>query len=89
MTVGESHSSEGGLQATDVFVSLFAAGAIAGVVWAIVFGLFSGAAYGLEYFQVALPQIAQDGLSIARDVLPWLAAIPAAWFGYQFIIRLP
>ncbi|UYN90248.1 MAG: hypothetical protein KIT08_03180 [Anaerolineales bacterium] len=85
------HTSEhgSGLSATDIFVGLLGAGTIAGVVWSVVFGLFAGAAFGLEYFQVQLPQIAADGLHIASQVLPWLAAIPAAWFGYQFIIRLP
>ncbi|MCW5874062.1 MAG: hypothetical protein KIS88_05390 [Anaerolineales bacterium] len=91
MSVGESHTSkhDSGLDTMDVFVSLFAAAVIAGVVWSVVFGVFAGAAYGLEYFQVELPQLAADGLRIAGSVLPWLAAIPAAWFGYQYIVRLP
>ncbi|QYK51735.1 MAG: hypothetical protein KF701_04380 [Anaerolineales bacterium] len=85
------HTSEhgSGLEAADIFVGLLGAGTIAGVVWSVVFGLFAGAAFGLEYFQVQLPQLAADGLHVASQVLPWLAAIPAAWFGYQFIIRLP
>ncbi|MCL4257369.1 MAG: hypothetical protein KJZ53_02430 [Anaerolineales bacterium] len=85
------HTTEhgSGLEATDIFVGLLGAGTIAGVVWSVVFGLFAGAAFGLEYFQVQLPQLAADGLHVASQVLPWLAAIPAAWFGYQFIIRLP
>lgn len=91
MSVGESHTSEhgSGLQAMDIFVSLFGAAVIAGVVWSLVFGVFAGAAYGLEYFAVEVPQLAADGLRLAGSVLPWLAAIPAAWFSYQFIIRLP
>ncbi len=85
------HTSEhaSGPAAMDIFVGLLGAGTIAGVVWSVVFGLFAGAAYGLEYFQVQVPQLVTDGLHIASQVLPWLAAIPAAWFGYQFIIRLP
>lgn len=91
MSVGESHTSEhaSGPETMDIFVSLFGAAVIAGVVWSLVFGVFAGVAYGLEYFQVQLPQLAADGLRIAGNVLPWLAAIPAAWFGYQYIIRLP
>lgn len=85
------HTTEhvSGPKAMDVFVGLLGAATIAGVVWSVVFGLFAGAAYGLEYFQVQLPQLATDGLQAASQLLPWLAAIPAAWFGYQFIIRLP
>lgn len=91
MSVGESHKSEhgSGLEAMDVFVSLFGAAVIAGVVWSVVFGVFAGTAYGLEYFAVEVPQMVSDGLRIAGAVLPWLAAIPAAWFSYQYIIRLP
>ena len=90
MSVEESHNSgHGGPPAMDVFIALLGAGVVAGVVWSIVYGVFAGAAFGLEYFNIALPEIVTSGLQLAARFLPLLAAIPAGWLGYKFILRLP
>lgn len=90
MSVEEAHNSgHQGPSAMDVFIALLGAAVAAGVVWSLVYGVFAGAAYGLEYFSIAVPPIVTDGLHIAGRWLPVLAAIPAAWFGYKFILRLP
>ena len=90
MSVEETHKSgHGGPPAMDVLVALLGAGVIAGVVWSVVYSTFAGAAFGLDYFKIALPEVVTNGLHLAARVLPVLAAIPAAWFGYKFILRLP
>jgi hypothetical protein len=90
MSVGETHHAEHtGPSGTDVLIALLSAIVVAGVVWSVVFGALAGIAYALEFFQVALPEVAVTGLRIATQFLPILAAIPAAWVGYKFILRLP
>lgn len=90
MSVGETHHLEhAGPSATDVLIAMLGAVVIAGVVWSVVFGALAGIAYGLEYFQIALPEVAVSGLQIATQFLPILAAVPAAWVSYKFILRLP
>lgn len=75
--------------ASDVIVCLLGALVAAGITWAVVFGLFVGANYGITQFQITLPQIVLDGLDLGAKVVPILAALIAGLVGYRFLIRLP
>lgn len=90
MTVeGSHHAEHTGPSGSDVLIAMLGAAVIAGLVWALVFGALAGVAFGLEFFKVTLPQVAADGLQAATRILPVLAAIPAAWLSYKFILKLP
>lgn len=82
-------SEHQGPSTSDVLICMFGAAAIAFAVWAAVFGVFAGALYGLEYFKLIVPELVTNGLRAAQAIVPVLAAIPAAWFSYKFLIRLP
>ena len=73
----------------DVIVCLLGALVAAGITWAVVFGLFAAANYGLAQFQITLPQLAFDALDLGAKAVPALAALIAAAIGYRFLIKLP
>lgn len=75
--------------AGDVLVSILGAVFFGLAAWSVVFGLFVGANYGLEYFQIAVPELVTTGLDISSKVLPALAALITGWLSYRFLIRLP
>jgi hypothetical protein len=90
MSVGQMHESEhSGPSGSDVFISMLGAVVAAGVAWSVVFGLFAGASYGLEYFKIVVPEIVTTVLRVGSMIVPVLVAIPAAFLGYKFILRLP
>lgn len=90
MSVGHAHETEpSGPSGSDVFISMLMAVVAAGVVWALVYGVFAGASYGLEYFKIVVPEIVTTVLRTASMIVPVLAAIPAAWLGYKFTLKLP
>lgn len=90
MSVGHMQATEHkGPSGSDVFISMLGAVVAAGVVWSVVFGLFAGTSYGLEYFKIAVPDVVSSILQTASMIVPVLAAIPAGWLGYKFILKLP
>jgi hypothetical protein len=88
MSVGHTNQAQGP-SGSDVFVSMLGAAVVAGVVWSVVFGLFAGASYSLEYFKLTVPEIVTTILRVGSMILPVLAAVPAAWKSYSFILKLP
>lgn len=90
MSVSQVHQSEyKGPSGTDVLIAMLGAIVFAGVVWGIVFGVFAGISYGLEFFKLAVPEIVSTILRIGSMIVPVLAAVPAAFLSYKFILRLP
>lgn len=89
MSVSQTHQNDSAASGSDVIISMLGAVVAAGVVWGVVFGVFAGASYGLEYFKIAVPEIVGTVLRIGSMVVPVLAAIPAAFMAYKFVLRLP
>ena len=83
---GSAHYSP---PANDVIICLLGALVAAGITWAIFFGLFAGANYGIAQFQITLPQFALDGLDLGAKIIPILGALVAGLVSYRFLIRLP
>lgn len=75
--------------AGDLLVSALGALFLALVAWSLVFGLFFGANFGLEYFKIAVPELVTTGLEIGSKVLPVLVALVTGWLSYRFLIKLP
>lgn len=77
--------------ASDVFISLLAALAVAGIVWSVGVGVVAGLNYAGEYFRIGPPSqpLIAGAIQAAYTFVPILAAIGAGWFAYRFIIRLP
>ncbi len=73
----------------EVIICALGALSFAGLAWAVVFGVFVGANFGLEYFQIIVPELVTTGLDIGSKVLPVLAALATGWLSYRFLIRLP
>lgn len=91
MTEGDMHEEveNYGPPAVDLLVSALGALFFAGLAWALVFGVFFGAIFGLEYFQITVPELVITGLDIGSKVVPVLAFVVTGWLSYRFLIRLP
>ena len=83
----ESH----GPAAADIFISLLAALAVAGIVWGTGAGVVAGLNYAGQYFQIGPPAqpLLASAIQAVYTFIPILAAIGAGWFAYRFVIRLP
>jgi len=91
MAEGETHQELENYSppAQDMFISALGALVFAGLAWAVVMGVFIGTNFGLEYFQITVPELVTTGLDLASKVLPVLAALITGWLSYRFLIRLP
>lgn len=73
----------------DILICAFGALFFAGLAWALVFGLFFGANFGLEYFKITVPELVVTGLEIGSKVVSVLAALVTGLLSYKFLIKLP
>lgn len=93
MTQAELHEHDeyAGPSATDVIIALLTAMTVAGVVWSVWVGVVAGINYAGQYFEIYPPanELIANAIQTAYTLGPILAAIPAAWFTYRFVIRLP
>jgi hypothetical protein len=85
------HNEYAGPSAFDVIVAMLAAFTVAGIVWATGVGVVAGINFAGEYFQIYPPanELIANAIQTAFALGPILAAIPAAWFTYRFVVRLP
>lgn len=93
MTQAETHEHDeyAGPSATDVIIALLTALTVAFVVWGVGVGVVAGINYAGEYFEIYPPAngLIANAIQTAYSLGPILAAIPAAWFTYRFVVRLP
>ncbi len=84
------HDEYASPSALDVIISLLAAITVAGVVWATGVGVVAGINFAGEYLQIYPPanELIANAIQTAFTLGPILAAIPAAWFTYRYVVKL-